>query len=334
MPVIYADIVWVVNLVMDAMILWATSWIVRRKVRLWRLGLGALFASAYSLLLFVPHASLFTTWIFKAVASLIMVVIAIPFRGLLDLARNTVILYCVTFLLAGAVLAMHFAVPAMSLENGTIIHGGRLAFTTSVGSLAIVVAIPVGLWTIHVAIGKAKRLRRESSSLCQTYARLGERKTTFVGLLDTGNQLLDPLTRRPVCLVDAQVFRELVPPELGRLVEAGVDVVSRLGELTLEADLPALSLVPYRGAGGVQKITVAIRPDEVRVVLADGTSHLALPCLFALHTLPLSGDGRFQAVLHTELIAGDDKHDKEQKSFLPQHEAADSVATLMDSGSH
>lgn len=332
-PVIYADIVFLVNLMMDGAILVATCWIVRRQIRPWRLTVGLVFAALYGLLMFVPHGYLFTTWIGKALASFTMALIAIPFRSLLDLARNVLVLYCVTFLVAGAVLAMHFAVPAMTLSQGTIVHGGRLAFTTSVGGLAVVIAIPLALWLLHHSIGTVRRLRRSAESLCHATAVLNGKSVDFTGLLDTGNQLRDPLTRHPVCLVDASIWLQIVPDSFATLLLHGDDLVAGLTELQLGPDMPRLSLVPYRGVGGVGRITVAIRPDSFTLRLTDGEVRSAGPCLLALHVTPLSGDHRFQAVLHTEIMAGDDRYEEDSAHESTQHEATHSTATALDSDS-
>lgn len=331
-PVIYADIVFVVNLVMDGTILAATCWIGRRRIQPLRLIGGSLFAAMYGLLIFVPHTALCTTWIGKALASLVMVCIAIPFRNLFDLARNVVILYCVTFLIAGAVLAMHFSVPATILGEGTVVRGGRLAFNTSVDGLSIVVSVPLALWVLNQSIGHVRRLRHRANSLYRATAILNGRSVQFTGLMDTGNQLRDPLTRYPVCLLDASIWLQLVPDSLAPLVMHGDDLVAALADVEMSPDAPRLSLVPYRGAGGNQHITVAFRPDVLMIDMADGNVHVAGPCLVALHVTPLSGDARFQAVLHTELMAGDDRHEEDKHQSI-KHEITDSPTTSLDSDS-
>ncbi|MCL6453062.1 MAG: sigma-E processing peptidase SpoIIGA [Alicyclobacillus sp.] len=333
MPVIYVDIVFVVNLAMDGVILAATCWTVRRRIRPWRLLCGSLFGAVYGLAMFVPHAALFTTWFGKALSSLAMVVVAIPFRNWLDLARNVAVFYCVTFLVAGAALAMHFAVPAMTLMQGTVVHGGRLAFATSIGGFAVVLAIPIGLWLLHVAIGRIRTVVRAQAALCSVTAVLGDRTVGFTGLLDTGNQLRDPLSHTPVCLVDAAVWRQLVPGPLGALADVPEDdMLAQLQQVASES-VPRLSLVPFRGAGGVQKVTVAVRPDALTLQLSDGRERSVGPCLLALHAAPLAVDGRFQAVLHTDLMAGDERYEEPITYQPPQSRTPDSAATSVDSHS-
>ena len=330
-PVIYADVVFAVNLLMDGVIIIATTLIIKRRVRPMRSFLGAVFGAAYAMLLFTPQLSFLTTWVGKALASLLMVVIAIPFRSLLELTRNVVVLYCVTFVLAGAVLALHFAAPGMSLAQGTVISGGRIAFQTSVSGLAVVAAIPIAMWLLHVAIGRARRIRHQSQSLVSVTASLGGNQVEFVGLLDTGNQLHDPLSGLPVCLLDASVFERLVPDSMGILFQKGVDLLAAIPNLAHEPGMPKLHLVPFRGAGGAQKVTIAIRPDQLWVTHDGADRVLARPCLLALHMDPLSVDARFEAILHTEILTGDDRHDRNTSTQKSEYETSNSVTTAMDS---
>jgi stage II sporulation protein GA (sporulation sigma-E factor processing peptidase) len=330
-PVIYADVVFLVNLVMDGVIVIATCMIVKRPIRPGRVLAGAVFGAAYALLLFVPHLQIFTTWFGKALASLLMVIIAVPFRGLLDIAKNVIVLYCVTFVMAGAVLALHFAAPGMSLAQGTIISGGRIAFETSVSGLGIVAAVPLSIWVLNSAIGRARGLRHRAQSLFQVTARLDDREVSCTGLMDTGNQLHDPLSNYPVCLVDAVVFQELVPDSMKRLCRQGTDLLAAITTLKSDQELPKLYWVPFRGAGGGQKLTIAIRPDELWVTQEDGNRVMARPCLLALHMEPLSVDARFQAILHTEILAGDDRHDRDASIQKHEHETSNSFTAPMDS---
>lgn len=331
MPVIYADVVWIVNLGMDAAILLATCIIVKRKIRPWRLTAGALFGATYALVMFVPHGALFTTWIGKALASLLMVLIVLPYRNLLELARNTAVLYAVTFLMAGAVLAMHFAVPAMTLASGTIVHGGRVAFATSLGGMAIVVGVPISLWLLHMAVGRARRVKNMASSLCEVRAVVGGQAVEFTGLLDTGNQLRDPLSQRPVTLLDADIFKKLMPAAVGVLLEAPGDLMTRLSKIGhLGATAPTLSLVPYRGAGGAETVTVAVKPDRVELRLPDGSVRVAGPCLLAYHARPLSGDGRFQAILHPDMTLGDDRDEEDMGNVESQSKTSHATAATLD----
>lgn len=334
MPVVYIDVVWLVNFVMDAAILFTVTWIAKRPTRLSRVCLAALMGATYALLLFAPSLWFLTTWVGKAVVSLLIVSIAIPCKNWLELVRACLLFYFVAFVFAGATIALHYAVPGVSVASGTVVSHKGLAFITSIKSLALLIALPVSIGLIQVCVRRVRRLQLQSASYYQVHVRLADRSTTFTGMVDTGNQLRDPLTRRPVCMVDADVMAQILPESVAEAICQGKDVVSALEHITDVAWMKRMALVPYRGAGGVQHMTVAFRPDEV-VLEREGTRlQVTGPCLFAVHTEPLSVEGRFQAILHTELLTGDDGFENEMVDSEAEHETTYSPAITVDSNSH
>lgn len=325
MPVIYADLVWLVNFVMDAVLLVGCAWVAKRKTSLVRILLGAFVGSMYAMLLFLPPLSALTTWPGKAVASLLMVWVAVPPRSWLDLARNCALYYFVAFVFAGAAVALNYAIPGVSVAGGTLVGGKQLAFLTSAKSLALLIAIPLGGGLIHAVLDRARRLHRLRASLHEVEVVLGNQTVRFVGLADTGNQLRHPLTGRPVCLVDLEVLQALLPSTLVQALRDGVPVYDALNNLPEDLAV-RYSFVPFRSAGGTDQWILVFRPDEFRILQDGVIGPAARPCLVGIHTRPLSNDGRFQAILHIDVITGDDR--LEELRYANQQTQSDTALAL------
>ncbi|GMA49155.1 sporulation sigma-E factor-processing peptidase [Alicyclobacillus contaminans] len=247
MPVVYADVVWLVNAIMDAVILLTSCWVLKAPVRWWRICSGGVFGACYALLLFVPSLSTLTTWPGKAVAELIMVAVAIPARNWLQLIRACVTYYLVAFVFAGAAIALHFAVPGTSVAAGSWSASRHLEYSTSLEGLALLVALPTGYGLLRFTLRRADRVLQTTTSLRSVRATFANHQVQFTGLVDTGNQLRDPLSRRPVCLVDATVMRQLLPPALAEALTEADDVVRALEHCASLPHAERLALVPYRG---------------------------------------------------------------------------------------
>ncbi len=332
MPVVYIDVVWAVNLVMDAVLLFTTGWIAKRKMRPWRVFAGALVGAMYSLILFVPSWSWATTWPGKALVSLVMIALVFPTRNWLQLARLSALYYFVSFVLAGAAIALHFAVPGESLTKGVVLANRRFVWSTSLGGLALVVAIPLSFALIRYVMYRVKQVQIQSGSLYEVFVTVGGKNTQFTGLVDTGNQLRDPVSRRPVCLVDAHVMQEILPEELHPALQRGEDLVMALSDITDKSLATKFALIPFRGAGGVTKMTIAIRPDHMELEVQGARKPAAQSCLLAVHTGRLSNDNRFQAILHTQVITGDDGLESNLKnSTKPESQTENRSPTVVDS---
>ena len=106
------------------------------------------------------------------------------------------------------------------------------------------------------------------------------RHLKLMALLDTGNELRDPITAEPVLVIDSTKAGELTGltrEQLGRPLETMTQV-----------PLPGLRLVPYRAVGSEKGLLLAIRVPAVRI---GGKKR---PGIVAM--APQSFGGDFQAI--------------------------------------
>lgn len=331
MPVVYIDVVFVVNVVMDAVLLWTTGWIAKRAFRVRPVLLGALIGAVYALILFVPALTVLTSWPGKVIVSLLMVVTAYPTRNWLETFRLTLLYYFVSFVFAGATIALHFAIPGTSVENGLVLTNQRYAMTTSFQGLALVVAIPVGFTLLRYTFQRVRQIRVQSGALLRVAASMQEKRVEFVGLLDTGNHLREPISGKPVCLVEAGALKPLLPSELQRVVDEGRDIIQGLSSVTDPNWSSRVALVPFQGAGGVRRITMGIRPEKLEVWRENSWHAVAGECFLAVHAEKLSLDNRFQAILHTDVTTGDEGFESKLTTTSSEHEVTHTSSTAVDS---
>lgn len=329
-PVVYIDVVFLVNIVMDAMLLWTTGWLMKRKLRFRRILLGALLGATYALLLFVPSLSLLTTWPGKAVVSVVLVYVALPRKNMLDLARLVVVYYFVSFVFAGAAIAIGFAVPGESLHNGIAVSGKGIMFATSGETLALMVAVPLCVFGMQRMIQHIRKVQRQGQFLCSVEALFDDMTIRFKGLLDSGNQLYDPVSRRPVSFVDMDVLLPVLPNEVQERLCSGEDIMSAVAAM---ATSQKFTLVPFQGASG-RGLTIALKPSAIRLVTSKGSFvEVTEPNLLAVYPGHLSGDDSFQAILHMDLMNGDDQVEEIPDTSRPQDEVAYTPPTALHSNS-
>lgn len=83
------------------------------------------------------------------------------------------------------------------------------------------------------------------------------KRLKLTALLDTGNELRDPITAEPVLVIDSEKAKELTGltrEQLGRPLETMTRV-----------PLPGLRLIPYRAVGAEKGLLLAIRVPAVRI---------------------------------------------------------------------
>ena len=108
----------------------------------------------------------------------------------------------------------------------------------------------------------------------------------LLALRDTGNTLQDPLTGRPVVVVEGEKLRPLLP-ELPRLDRQSLaHPVELLRDLEGTAGDLRLQLLPYRAVGVECGLLLALRVDR-----ANCGGGEVRDCLTALSPTPLSDGG-------------------------------------------
>ncbi|MFP4975672.1 sigma-E processing peptidase SpoIIGA [Paenibacillus sp. CN-4] len=300
---VYLDLMFAANLLIDGALLWLTGWMIRHKLRLRRLLLGALAGASYVLMMFVPELSFLYMFLVKFALSLVMLLITFGYPGLQGFTRAVGAFYVINFAAAGGILGLHYLLQS----SGDIWNG--LLFTSSGG---IAHRLKIGFWFVLAALAVvlagfkavyASRIRRDRlmSYIGTVEVEIAGVTVTCQGLLDTGNRLSDPLTRTPVMVMEAELWEDHLPAAWkGRLSKDGAD------RLLLETDGPAFAwqdrvrLVPYRGINRASAFMLALKPDKVTVTMGEAV-YRSERALIGLDGGTLSGEGAYRAVIHPDL---------------------------------
>lgn len=278
--IIYVDILFFTNFLMDALLLATTAILADRKVRPWRMGAGAAAGALFGCLLFFWRVHWLPLLMLKAAVPAAALLIAFPFERLSTYGR-TLLLYLGSHLLFGggmyAFYAFTNAGSKMQQANG-------------------VYYIDIPLWLLLLMAfgfyGLCRLFfflldRRKEKSFLHTLTING---TSLLALLDTGNSLYDPITLKPVILCQWDALP--LPEELLQaILHQDSSALPRLSKQYPELHL---QLLPYTDVSGRRLLIYAFRPKEITV---DGAERKAL---VGLTVQPLSADNRFQALLHRD----------------------------------
>jgi stage II sporulation protein GA (sporulation sigma-E factor processing peptidase) len=302
-PVVYLDVVWLINFVLDGFLIWFTAWIGRFPLHAGRWLLGSAAGGMYAVVLVFPSFQLLDSLIAKIAFSFLIIGISFSLRSIRDVLRLAGLFYLVVFLTGGATLSLDYFIGgnAASSHGWAGMPGGREGvIRTPLWILAA--AIPLTWSLARTVWRKAEGWWRRERSLWTIRVRVGEDQVEMVGLLDTGNHLRDPLSQFPVMVGDWRRFQSILPEGLLQVFGQHGDPVHRLPEVSLPEDWQTrLHLVPYRGIGGMSGMLIAFRPDEV-VLLSESAIHTTSSVLIGLNPQTLSGDNVYQAILHPEMI--------------------------------
>ncbi|MDT3426493.1 stage II sporulation protein GA (sporulation sigma-E factor processing peptidase) [Paenibacillus forsythiae] len=304
--VVYIDLIFAANLLIDAALLWLTGWMIKARIKWRRLCLSALVGALYVVMMFVPELSFMYTFLIKFGLSVVMLWVAFGYPSLQSFLRSMGAFYIINFAAAGGILGVHYLLQSSGdIWNGILYTtAGGYAYRLKIGFwFVLLILLPVlyGYRAVH-----SSRARREKleAYIGTVQVEIEGVTVTCSGLLDTGNRLYDPLTKTPVMVMEASLWEAYLPKEWkGRLSREGAD------QLLLETDGQSfgwqdrLRLVPYRGVNRGASFMLALKPDQVAVTLG-GETVLHRKVLIGLDGGTLSGDGAYRAIIHPDLAQG------------------------------
>lgn len=264
---IYMDSLFLVNFVMNLYLLMMVNRGVRRTATRLRLIGGALAgAFLYCISLILPYVpALLKLIIGTAAASVLMVKLVFRPVDLKACFRLTENLIGYSFLL-GSVLLFFMR----------YVHGGT---EKSMGIAALMGA--GGLFYLLFTYRMENR-QKEKKHFCKVTLICGEQKVSATALVDTGNGLREPVSGKPVSIVESEVLRQLWPEGMPQLYRA----------------------IPYHSVGCAHGILKGYEVPEM-IVEADGVQSTLYQVYLGAGEQRIASGGGYEMILHPQLMGMD-----------------------------
>jgi stage II sporulation protein GA (sporulation sigma-E factor processing peptidase) len=299
--VVYADVVFFTNSYIDFLLLWLTSGIRRQKTPMWRLIVAAVLGGLYSTLYLWSAFSLAYFFPVKIIVSFFMIGIAFGFKHPLGFFRNLGMFYLVCFIVGGGLIAVHYVMTGEAqVAGGIFFTESAYGWGSPVSWALILFGFPLVWLYTRYALRSLNERHVVHQFLTEVRIRVGNHEILCTGLVDTGNQLRDPITRAPVMMIELEQLKDWLPPEMNRMV---TDKDFAAGWMKLSPDwLTRIRVVPFRAAGKGNGLMVAIKPDQVCVWQANEWNKIE-KVLIGIDVGRLSSDGTYQAIIHPSCLS-------------------------------
>ncbi|NDI33660.1 sigma-E processing peptidase SpoIIGA [Chengkuizengella sediminis] len=302
--IIYLDLVFLINFFIDVVILQSTAWTCKYKLKWWRLVCSASFGALYAMMMFFPSLTFMYTFLIKCAFSIIMIFFAFGFKRLQSFLRHLATFYFINFIVAGGMFALHyFFQTSNEIYNGMIFtQSGGQVFPLQISFFFLLFLFFIMLWFYRGVFKSLKSKERITNFLVDVEIVIDDYTARCKGLIDTGNQLYDPLTRTPVMVMDVIYWKDALP-------ENWLTYVSQMNTEMMFDSFGSedfkwqerVRLVPYKGIHATSQFMLAVKPDKV-VILQDGKSFEVHKVLVGMKDGKLCTDNSYQAIIHPSLI--------------------------------
>lgn len=200
--VIYADILMLVNLIVDYFLILLCGVFLKQQPPFWRILLGAVAGAVSSLYIFLPRLNTFFDMLANLFFSAIITLIAFGFHSIKYYIRTVFSFFVISFSYAGAMLAVW----TIFRPHGLIIHNSVVYYDISPTFLILFSVIG---YFISAGVGILLRKKGQSATRCNVCMILGEKSVRSDGLLDSGNSLYDAFGLSQVIIVNRSTVTEL-----------------------------------------------------------------------------------------------------------------------------
>ena len=240
---IYLDIVFLENALMNYIILYATGFVQKRKMKNFKLIISSVLGALYAIISYLKIILIYSTLFMKILLSVIMIYVAFNNENAKQLLKNLLLFYLASFVIGGCALAMLYMISPkrVSFQNGVLVGTYPMKITLIAGL--------VGFFIIQYSFSLNKRQMKIKDLLCELEIVVNNKKVKMKGYIDSGNTLKDPISKKPVIIVEKEVMQEIV--DVNKLVGGDENLKIRL--------------IPFKSIGKQNGMLIGIRPEYVKI---------------------------------------------------------------------
>lgn len=263
---LYLDVIFLTNVIMNYLLLRLVRKLLKSPPKRIRCLSGSILgAFGVCLMLCLPiHKKLVNLLPVHMVTSTLMVKVGCKIKNVRMLVKGVCLLYMTAFLGGGMFFALYQS-PA-SLHLCTFLFFGVFFYEL--------------LMIFHTIYQKWKMT---GNHYCEVTLYANEKSKKVRGLYDTGNRLQDPISGKPVTVVEAEILREMY------------------GENMEYQEALKPHYITYRAVGTPQGLLLAVTLEKMEVMMHGQTYSISRPVL-ALSEGNISFTQHYQLILNPNLI--------------------------------
>ena len=296
--VAYVDVIILLNGSFDCLLLYWTSLLLKRRASPFRIFIGGAIGSLLIVLSFSPFYYLANSVLFKLCVSLFMVLAAFGYRRLKTFLKACLVFYFITFLAGGLLLGIHFLFSYKIGGDGLGLVYGVKSYGDPVSWLFVMFGFPLGWLFSKKVFAEMEMVQMLQEGIVDIVFKIKDCQFSCKGLIDTGNQLHEPITNIPVMIVS--VDGSQVPEDVAILLK------QQFHELDLDSYrncgwADRIRMIPYKVVGQEQQFMMAFRPDWI--MISNDTQRGIVPKgLVALTEQTLSHDDSYRCIVHPRMV--------------------------------
>lgn len=220
-------------------------------------------------------------------------------------------LYVTTFLIGGALIGAHYFIQFDAEMSTKVMISTVTGFGDPISWLFVLLGFPIAWHFSKRNIESMEMTKIQFDQIVNVTILINAESYAFKGLVDSGNQLYDPLSKLPVMFVSIKNYVEGMAEPIKKMATDTESLI--LGNIELPLDWQnRLRIVPCRVVGQEHQLIVTVKPDSI-LIDTKGERYLCEKGLISFTMQQLSADDAFQCIVHPKMLTGPKQHDDSVK---------------------
>lgn len=275
---VYIDVFFLINFLMDYLILHLTFKVMHKQYKKVRMILGAIFGGCYSVAILLPLFNHLCIVTFLSIfVGFIMVVISLGRDKFTEYLKLTFFLLCISFLMGGLMNYLYYStemgIIVLNVLNGNsakAINTKKFIFVTGLAYIGILLIVK------YVKIHK-----RNEGIIFEVKLTYNGKSVVTKGLLDTGNTLVEPITGEIVHIAEYKIIKPIIE---------GV-----------KAAKENIYVIPYNSVGKEDGVLYGFKIDEMVILINDEPKFVYKPIL-GIYNGKISEKNKFSIIFNGSVM--------------------------------
>lgn len=242
---VYGDVLFIINFVINYRLLSLSSRLTRKKISIYRLILASALAALIYLLTVILDFGCYIFKISPVLCSAAAVLISFKPSDIKGFAADMIVLNILMLLTGGMAMLISYYMP-------------ELPFILLMGAALLIIEPVVYIYNC---------LYRIKNGYHSLRIELDGKSANMEAILDTGNMLIEPISKKSVILAEYEAVSELLPMSLVELFNNKkesclMEIVELLGDEALRL---GIRVVPYRAVGKKSGLLLGFCADRIEI---------------------------------------------------------------------
>ena len=289
---IYLDVVFIENICMNSIILFATGLVTKSKCKFIRILVSASLGALYVVGKYITNNTIYSNIFMQIALGTAMIYISFSTTNVKQLFKLLVIFYLTSFVFGGCAFALLYYIKPQDIlyRNGGYVGTYPLKI--------IFLGAMLGLIILNIAFKLIKNRISKKDMFCNITIWYKEKKVFIKAIIDSGNLLKEPITGSSVIVVEKKKLEGIIERNILENLEK---IIVGEYEILGEDFSSKFRLIPFSSIGKQNGMLLGFKPDLIEVEF-DGEKTKLAKVIIGIYDKEITKNGEYTGLVGLDIL--------------------------------